>query len=75
MTTAEFLQKLQDIIQRDEPIAPDDYLWDLEEWDSLAIMACMAFFDKTFGVKATFNQFKDLDTPAALIALAGGAVS
>ena len=73
-TREQFLQELQGLLQRDDPIAFDAYLWDLEEWDSLAIVVCMAWFDKIFGVQTKFNQLKDLDTPAQLAALAGGAI-
>ena len=60
MTLAQFLADFQDLLQSDAPIAPDALLRDLEEWDSLAIMACMAYFDRNFGVKTTFAQYAQL---------------
>ena len=47
MTRKEFLEKLQDVLERDEEITEDMVLADMEEWDSLAAMAVMAFFNKS----------------------------
>jgi acyl carrier protein len=74
MLRAVFLEELQELLQRDEPIAADTVLRDTAEWDSLAVMSCMAYLDKKFGVRTTFNQYKQLRTVADLIALTGGAV-
>ena len=41
MTISEFLEELRDILQRDTAVSADDVLEDLEEWDSMAIMACL----------------------------------
>lgn len=72
MSEAEFLEKLREIIQRDDAISADLYLWDMDEWDSLAIMACMAWFERDFGRVLKFSELKDLDSPAQLFALADG---
>ena len=74
MLQAVFLEELQDLLQRDAPIAPDMALQDMAEWDSLAVMSCMAYFDKQFKVKTRISQYKQLATVADLIALAGGAI-
>jgi acyl carrier protein len=74
MTETQFLETLQELLQRDEPIAVDMPLKDIAEWDSLAVMSCMAFFDKKFGIKTTFKQYKRLGSVADLIALSGGAI-
>ena len=39
MTKAEFLEKLQDIFERDDEITEDMVLEDMDEWDSLSAMA------------------------------------
>ena len=75
MTIAKFLEDFQDLLQRDDPIAADAALKSLEEWDSLAIMACMAYLDRKFGVKTTFAQYAELHTVADVIKLAGGAIA
>jgi acyl carrier protein len=74
MLMAVFLEDLQDLLQCDAPLAPDVVLPDLEEWDSLSIMSCMAYFDKKFGLQTKFTQYKPLRTVAELAALAGGAI-
>ena len=75
MDATVFLSELQNILQRDEPITQADTLDDLEEWDSLAIMACMAYFDKKFGLKTTYQTFQHLHSVADIIALTKGAVA
>ncbi|MCI7569539.1 phosphopantetheine-binding protein [Desulfovibrio sp.] len=71
MQLTEFLLVFQDILQRDEPLAADDALVDIEEWDSLAVMATIAWFDRNLGKKLTFRDFKGLKSVADIAALAG----
>ena len=71
MKKADFLIELEDVLQREEACSEADILADYEEWDSLSKMATMAYFDKTFGVKITLTQLKDLEKVSDLIALAG----
>lgn len=69
MTLAQFLTDLQDILQRDEPLTPNTVLTDVEEWDSLAVMGCLAYFDRMFGVKTTFAQYQQVRTVADVVAM------
>lgn len=69
MTLAEFLIDLQDILQRDAPLTPATILTDIEEWDSLAVMGCLAYIDRKFGVKTTFAQYQKVRTVADVIAI------
>ena len=69
MTLAQFLTDLQDILQRDEPLTPNTVLTDVEEWDSLAVMGCLAYFDRKFGVKTTFAQYQQVRTVADVVAM------
>lgn len=71
MTKAEFCEEMQDVLQTDAELAPETVLADLDEWDSLAMMATMAFLDKTFGVKVGLKDFKEMNTLADLMAKAG----
>lgn len=71
MTKEDFLLKMQDVLQTDETLTEATVLSDLAEWDSLSMMATMAFFDKNFGVKIGLKEFKESDTMAELIAKAG----
>jgi len=71
MNKKDFLVDLEDILQREEPCNASDVLDDYEEWDSLSKMALMAFFDKSFGIKLSLKDFKDLKTVEDIIKLAG----
>ena len=71
MNKVDFLVKLEDILQREEPCAEADVLVDYEEWDSLSKMAVMVFYNKEFGIKIALNELKELKTVADLIELAG----
>ena len=75
MLKSVFLEELQELLQRDDPIAPDMLLQDMGEWDSLAVMSCMAYFDRKFNVKTKISQYQQLRTVSDLIALAGGAIT
>ena len=75
MKLADFLKEFQDLLQRDDPIDPEAALEDLEEWDSLAIMACIAYFDKKFGLKTTYRTFRDSHRVSDIVALTKGAVA
>lgn len=72
---ADFLAQLQEMLQTDAVLAEDTELLDIEEWDSLAFMLLIAYFDKHFGRRVTFDTLKDCDTPADIIRLAEGAIA
>jgi len=71
MTKDEFLVQMQDVLQTDDTLTAETVLDDLAEWDSLAMMATMAFLDKNFGVKVGIKDFMEMNTMADLIAKAG----
>lgn len=75
MATAEFLAQLQEMLQTDAALTEDTALKEMEEWDSLAFMVLIAFFDKHFGKRVTFDDLKNCTTPADLITLAAGAIA
>ena len=62
MNKEEFLTKYADVLQTEEDISYNTELEALEEWDSLAIMATIAFLDKEFGVKTVFSDYKNAKT-------------
>ncbi len=62
MNREEFLEKFTDVLQTEDNINFDTNLDDIEEWDSLSKMATVAFLDKEFGVKITFDDFKNIKT-------------
>lgn len=71
MNKEEFLTQMQDVLQTDEELTFDTVLDDLVEWDSLAVMATMAFLDKEFGVKTTMKDYKEMLTIADIAQKAG----
>ena len=70
-----FFTVLQDILQTDTPITLETRLTDMEEWDSLSIMSCIALFDKELGVRTRFSQYKEVHTVADLIGLGEGKIA
>ena len=71
MTKEEFLSEMQDVLQTDDTLTAETVLGDLAEWDSLSMMATMAFLDKNFGVKVGLKDFKEMNTMADLMSKAG----
>ncbi len=62
MNREEFLEAMVDVLQTEEEITFDTLLEDLEEWDSLSIMATMAFLEKEFGVKTSMKDYQNMQT-------------
>ena len=71
MTRDEFLVEMQDVLQTEEALTADTVLTDLAEWDSLAVMATMAFLDRNFGVKLKISDVKELKTIGDIVTRAG----
>ena len=71
MTREEFLIEMLDVLQREDEPTFDMELQDLDEWDSLAVMATMAFLDKQFGVKTTLRDYEIMKTVEDIAAKAG----
>ena len=71
MNKEQFLNELQDVLQRDDAVNENDNLSDYEEWDSLSKMAIMAFFDKRLGKKISLKELSELETVSDLLKLAG----
>ncbi len=71
MTRENFLVEMQDILQTEEVLSADTVLTDLAEWDSLAMMAIVAFLDKNFGIDVGLKDFKEINTMADLMTKAG----
>ncbi len=71
MDKVEFLEKLQDVLERDEEITEDMILEDMDEWDSLAAMALMAFFNKTLSITLLPAEVRKMKTVSDIINKAG----
>lgn len=75
MTKSDFIAELQEMLQTDDTLAEDTALADLEEWDSLAFMLLIAFFDKNFGQRITFEDLGVCETPLDIMELSKGAIA
>ena len=53
---------MQDVLQTETELTFDTVLDDLDEWDSLSIMATMAFANKNFGISLKMADFVELKT-------------
>lgn len=71
MTRDEFLKEMVEVLQTEDEISFDTVLSDLDEWDSLSVMATMAFLDKSFGVKTTMKDYKEMKTIGDIATKAG----
>lgn len=71
MTKDEFIVQMQDVLQTDAELKMETVLDDLDEWDSLSMMATMAFLDKNFGIKLKIADIKTFATIGDIAAKAG----
>jgi len=71
MNKDEFLVQMQDVLQTDAELKMETVLDELDEWDSLSMMATMAFLDKSFGVKVKIADLRSLVTIGDIAAKAG----
>lgn len=74
MMSINFLNDFREILQREDAFGMDTLLADMEEWDSLSMMATMAYFDKKHATLLTFSVFKKTRTVADIAALIPGFV-
>lgn len=70
----EFLAQLQDMLQTEAQLSLNTNLKALEEWDSLAAMVLIAFFDKELKKAVSFEAVAACETPAQIIGLADGVI-
>lgn len=71
METAVFLENFREILQAENPIRLDDTLKTIPEWDSIAVLATVAWLDKIRGLSLTFEDIARLNTVAEVAKLAG----
>ena len=66
MTHQEFLTEMMDVLQTEQELSMDTVLAELDEWDSLSVMATMAF-----SVKTTLSDYKEMKTIGDIARKAG----
>lgn len=75
MTKSEFLNELNEIIQRDEQLVADEILEEIEEWDSMSVLGVMSMFDIEFSITITADDLRAAKTVQDLIDMAGNNLS
>jgi acyl carrier protein len=71
MNKQEFLEELTEIMQLDETITEDAVLTEFSEWDSMAYLGAISFFDIEFGKEVPIEELKKITTVAQLISAYG----
>lgn len=64
-----FITKMQELLEREDELALDIPLEDIDEWDSLSFVAFLAMADKVPGNRATPDAIRDAKTVGDLYAL------
>ena len=72
MTTTDFIDTFRELIQTDTPVTLATPLADVEEWDSMAIMAVIAYLDVEHQTQASYAELKDLKTVGDIARLVPG---
>ncbi len=68
MTEKEKLALLEDMLEIDEgALTPNMRLEDIDEWDSMAILALIVLFEDEFGKEITGRDIKKYDTIADIL--------
>ena len=75
MNTKEFIEEFTETLQCEETIDMTTVLDDLEEWDSLSLIATIALFSNKFGLSVNANKVKECKTVADVVLLAGDKIS
>lgn len=62
MTIEQFLSDITDIFQTEEVLSLDTKLKDLNEWDSISMMSCMAYLDNKFNIAISLDDCRKFQT-------------
>lgn len=71
MTGAAFIRDLGEMLQTEAHLGPETSLGSLPEWDSVAGMILVTYFDRNFGQLHTYDEIMACKTVAELMALGG----
>jgi acyl carrier protein len=69
MGNSELLEKIKDTLQREEDIDYSMKLEDLEEWDSLAIIAIISLYDQLYSKVFSIDEIGNCNTVEDLVRL------
>lgn len=71
MTRNEFLSNLQELLQREDELSFADELGALQEWDSLAKLALLAWLDREFKISVSVSEVEKFKSVGEIAALCG----
>lgn len=71
MTGLAFIGDLGEMLQTETPLTPETPLEALPEWDSVAGMILVTYFDRNFGQLHTYDEIMACKTVRELMALGG----
>ena len=72
MLDNEFIEIFNDVIQSDSDIDINSTLAEIEEWDSMAMMALIAYFDVKLNIAVSFDQLHALSSVKDIAMLVPG---
>lgn len=72
MLDNEFIEIFKDVIQSDSDIDINSTLAEIEEWDSMAMMALIAYFDVKLNIAVSFDQLHALSSVKDIAMLVPG---
>ena len=76
MKKKEFLKKIEEIIEADEDILNgSEFLSEIEDWDSLAVMSFISTIDFNFGITVEAEKIAGCKTVNDLCSLLGDRVT
>ncbi len=62
MTTEEFLEELQEVLEEEETLALDTELRALDSFDSLSTLSLIVFVEENFNQSISTDDFKEIKT-------------
>ena len=76
MKKEKFLALLEEIIEADSgTLTDDEFINDVDGWDSLAVVSFIAMVDENFGVTLSAKKISDANTVQDLIVLLGDEIT
>lgn len=67
MNKQQFLEELTEIMQLDKTITENAVLVDFPEWDSMAYLGIISFFDMEFSINVSVEDLRKIQTVEQLI--------
>ncbi|MDD3158334.1 acyl carrier protein [Anaeromusa sp.] len=64
-----FLELVQDVLDTEQELSLEDKIYELEDWDSLTVVALLARIYNTYGKSLTVQELQNVQTLGDLFAL------